>query len=264
VYEPEYVEARRVLLDALEALQDHLPSLVLVGAQAVYLHAGESDIAVAPYTTDADVAVAPELVADSPLIEDALTKRGFKRRENPGIWASKGGTTFDMLVPEALAGPGSRGADLGVHGRHAARRARGLEAALVQNSSLRIGGLDDSDKRTFEILVAGPAALTIAKVIKIGERLEDGRVVDKDALDVLRLFRGTTLEELTKGFSLLLEDNLSGPVTQEVVKLLPGLFGELNAPGVQMAMRSVAGVEDEEVIGHSLVALSRDLLESLG
>jgi hypothetical protein len=32
---PEYVTARRVLLDALSALQDHLDSLILVGAQAV-------------------------------------------------------------------------------------------------------------------------------------------------------------------------------------------------------------------------------------
>lgn len=32
---PEYVSARRVLLDALTALEGHLDSLVLVGAQAV-------------------------------------------------------------------------------------------------------------------------------------------------------------------------------------------------------------------------------------
>ncbi len=32
-----YVLARRVLLDALEALGDHREAIVLVGAQAVYL-----------------------------------------------------------------------------------------------------------------------------------------------------------------------------------------------------------------------------------
>ncbi|MHA6522880.1 hypothetical protein [Tessaracoccus sp. G1721] len=41
---PEYVAARRVLLDALEALTDHLPSLILVGAQAVYHHTGISGL----------------------------------------------------------------------------------------------------------------------------------------------------------------------------------------------------------------------------
>ncbi len=47
-----YVVARRVLLDALDALGTHRDAVVLVGAQAVYLRVGEADIAVAPYTTD--------------------------------------------------------------------------------------------------------------------------------------------------------------------------------------------------------------------
>ena len=33
----EYIEARRTLLDALDALQSHRDSLVLIGAQAVVL-----------------------------------------------------------------------------------------------------------------------------------------------------------------------------------------------------------------------------------
>jgi hypothetical protein len=48
VPDPIYVAARRALLNALDALQPHLEALVLVGAQAVYLHAGEGDLAVAP------------------------------------------------------------------------------------------------------------------------------------------------------------------------------------------------------------------------
>ena len=47
-----YVMARRVLLDALEALGAHRDAIILVGAQAVYLRVGEADLAVAPYTTD--------------------------------------------------------------------------------------------------------------------------------------------------------------------------------------------------------------------
>jgi hypothetical protein len=50
--DPLYVNAREVLLDALEALGPHRASLILVGAQAIYLHTGEADIAVAPFTTD--------------------------------------------------------------------------------------------------------------------------------------------------------------------------------------------------------------------
>src|SRR3990172_12331902 len=57
--DPLYVKAREVLLDALEALAPHRSSLVLVGAQAIYLHTGEADVAVAPYTTDADLVIDP-------------------------------------------------------------------------------------------------------------------------------------------------------------------------------------------------------------
>ena len=43
-----YVIARRVLLDALDALGGHRDAVVLVGAQAIYLRVGEADLAVAP------------------------------------------------------------------------------------------------------------------------------------------------------------------------------------------------------------------------
>ncbi len=63
--ESEYVIARRVLRDALTALRAHLDALVIVGTQAVYLQVGEGDLAVAPYTTDGDLAVEP---AASPIV----------------------------------------------------------------------------------------------------------------------------------------------------------------------------------------------------
>jgi hypothetical protein len=43
-----YVLARRVLLDALDALGIHRDAIVLVGAQAIYLRCGEADLAVTP------------------------------------------------------------------------------------------------------------------------------------------------------------------------------------------------------------------------
>lgn len=39
-HDPEYFAARRVLLDALDALGVHRKAVVLVGAQAIYLHVG--------------------------------------------------------------------------------------------------------------------------------------------------------------------------------------------------------------------------------
>ena len=53
-----YVVARRVLLDALTALAPHIDA-VSWRAQAVYLHTGTADLAVAPYTTDGDLVWTP-------------------------------------------------------------------------------------------------------------------------------------------------------------------------------------------------------------
>ncbi|HUN78622.1 MAG TPA: hypothetical protein VMU32_06875 [Solirubrobacteraceae bacterium] len=48
------VAARRVLLAALQALAAHRDALVVIGAQAIYLHTGQADIALAETTKDSD------------------------------------------------------------------------------------------------------------------------------------------------------------------------------------------------------------------
>ena len=75
--DPLYVRARTVLLDAADALADQLDAVVLVGAQAVYLHTGDADFATAEYTTDADFCVAPAALRDTPPLSDLLEARGF-------------------------------------------------------------------------------------------------------------------------------------------------------------------------------------------
>ena len=45
--DPLYVRARSALLDAVDALAEQLDAVVLVGAQAVYLHTGDADFATA-------------------------------------------------------------------------------------------------------------------------------------------------------------------------------------------------------------------------
>ena len=54
-----YVAARCALLDALKALGPHRSAAIVVGAQAIYIRAGEADLTVAPYTTDGDIALEP-------------------------------------------------------------------------------------------------------------------------------------------------------------------------------------------------------------
>ena len=82
--DPLYVRARTALLDAADALAEQLDALVLVGAQAIYLHTGRAEFAVAEYTTDADFCVAPEVLTDEPLLPGLLEARGFSLGQHPG------------------------------------------------------------------------------------------------------------------------------------------------------------------------------------
>ncbi len=90
MYDPEYVAARRALLDALEALGGQRQALVLVGAQAIYLHTGAGTLAVAEYTTDADIAVDPRLLLPLPGLAEAMERAGFfldTLQGAVGIWS---------------------------------------------------------------------------------------------------------------------------------------------------------------------------------
>ena len=130
---PIMIEARRALLDALEALSAHRQSLILVGAQAVYLRTSEIELPFsASSTTDADLAVDPATLAEEPPIGEAMTHAGFALilPDRPGIWGRHvmiGGIDetipVDLLVPEAVAGPGRRAARLVGHSKHVAGRA---------------------------------------------------------------------------------------------------------------------------------------------
>ena len=270
--DPEYVLARKVLLDALEALGEQRSALVLVGAQAIYLHTGDADLAVAPYTTDGDIALDPSRLKDNPKLAEALQEAGFTADiQQVGTWVKSRplegrpvDVKIDLMVPEARGGPGRRGARLGPHGNKAARKARGLEATLVDQQRRTIEALDDEDSRTFEVAVAGPAALLIAKLHKIAERVDNpGRSEDKDALDVLRLLRAVTTEALADGIHTLLNEEISAGVTEEALTYLRDLFHEPSRSGCQMAARAAAPLEPEDTITASCAVLAQDLLQAV-
>lgn len=262
--DPLYVRARAALLDTAHALGAHLDSIVLVGAQAIYLHAGDADLAVAEYTTDVDFTIGPAELADSPLIADLMAAGGFTPREHPGGWLSSDGIDVDLMVPEALAGPGGRGARLGVHGKRVARRAKGLEAALIDRDLHTIGALDAADDRTVRMNVAGPGALLVAKVHKISERARaDDRVRDKDALDVLRLLQAVETADLATRLARLRVEDPSAPVTNEAIAELASLLGTTGAVGTAMAIRAAGPQAGPAVVAASMTALIDDLLAEL-
>lgn len=262
--DPLYVRARAALLDATEALGAHLDAIVLVGAQAIYLHTGDADLAVAEYTTDADFTIGPTDLADSPLIAGLMEARGFTPHENLGRWVSPDGILVDLMVPEALAGPGTRGARLGPHGKRVARRAKGLEATLVDRDIQLIGALDPTDDRSVTMNVAGPGALLVAKTHKIAERTEsDDRVKDKDSLDVFRMLQAIETTNLVQRLQRLRSDDLSSAVTSEAIDHLPSLFGRSDAVGIEMVVRAVGLGADPEIIAASMAALVEELLAEL-
>jgi hypothetical protein len=230
VVDPLYIAARSTLLDALTALREHLPAVVLVGAQAVYLQAGEGDLAVAPFTTDGDLAIDPRTLASEPLIEVALRAAEFhSQKGSVGVWnrtVNVGGVStnipVDLLIPDSLGGPGRRAARIPPHASNSARRVTGLEAALVDNDRFTISALDAADTREFQLSVAGPSALLVAKVHKIFDRIESpDRLRDKDALDIYRLLRVVQTATLVSRFQLLLENGLSRSSTQRAIDEIP-------------------------------------------
>ena len=268
-----YVEARTVLLDALEALGTHRRAAVLVGAQAVYEHTREVDaeISVSPFTLDADVALVPELlVDDQPSILDSMKGAGFETTDQPGIYR-KGTDTgrigqVDLLVPKAVGGRSGRGANLGTHGRRAAMQVHGLEGALVSNGPIAVRSLREGDLRQYDIRVAGPAALIVAKVHKIAERSNDDRrdrLKDKDAFDVYRVLRAVDADSLAHEFQSMLTDEIANPVVTEAMDLFSEYFGDNEATGTLMVARYIEGIEDSSFFAASSVAISRELLELL-
>src|SRR6266513_2811738 len=138
--DPVVAAARLVLLDALEALGPLREAMILVGAQAVYLHTGSSTLAIAEYTRDADLAIDTRTIPPEPKLDTVLASAGFERGGQPGTWLSSRRTSaedpipVDFLVAEALAGrPGRRSAVVPGQPANSARQVRGLEGALIDN-----------------------------------------------------------------------------------------------------------------------------------
>jgi hypothetical protein len=269
-----YILARAVLLDALEALGAHRDAIVLVGAQAVYLHVGDADLAVRPYTTDADLLLDPDRLGEIPPLEQALMAAGFvpKKADSVGVWIThrvseqnpKTEVCVDLLAPASLSpGRGRRAAHLKGHDARSARKVVGLEGSLVDVVTMKVRSLSNDDERAFDTRVAGPAALMVAKLVKIDDRRETGRGNDKDALDIVRLLRGVPTAELAERMRRLEASQISSAVADRAVDLLRALFGRHGAHGIAMAARAAGDAVDADELAASAAVLANDLLESL-
>lgn len=231
--------------------------MILVGAQAVYLHTGQVSFAIDART-----------LGDDPRLEDAMTSAGFlldPASNQPGAWVSPRGIPVDLMVPEHVAGPrGRRAAKIPPHSRQAARRTIGLEAALVDQAPMTVGSLDVDDRSAI-VNVAGPAALLVAKLHKLGERTDQpSRLNDKDAHDSYRLLVATTTADLAVAIGRLLDVDVSRDVTLTALEYLTELFAAgPGALGSTMAGRAEEGVSQPNVVSAAVSTLAQDLLTEL-
>jgi hypothetical protein len=127
----------------------------------------------------------------------------------------------------------------------------GIEVAIVDNALTDIASLEPADPRTVPVRVAGVPALLVAKAIKVGERLADNRadrLVDKDASDILGMMMATEADEVAATFSRLLTHDQVADTTRDGLSQLRRHFGAPRAAGVEMAVRALAGVQDEDTV----------------
>ena len=216
-----------------------------------------------------------------PALEEAMTKAGFHLlpREGghvePGIWIA---TTHaagaeilipvDLIVPDGAADKrGRRGARLGTHGTRAARRAVGLEAALVDHSLETIAALEAEDPRSIVAAVAGPAALFVAKLHKLHDRVASdrpGRLDDKDAADIVRLVMATSPTDVGETIRELSEHEVAGPPSLRALAYIDELFGARGRPGIRAAARALRIALPEERVEAICISYTAALLQATG
>ena len=271
----EYIEARRVLLDALDALRGQLDAVILVGAQAVYVRTEGRLPNYQPFTTDADLVLDPTRLTDRPGLGGEMRDAGFTLTSERGIWEARfrrQGVDDDIVVPVDLIVPeqvaavaGRRAARLGgEHGKNSARKCPGLEGALVDYGTYVLGSLEPGDTRSISVSVAGEAALLVAKLHKLGERLDKPRRLEaKDAGDVYRLFDIIASDELAERIGVLLADPRSASTTAMALQYGNMLFGGPTETGVRLGVEALRTVVPEPTVVSVLTAYWRSLTAAI-
>lgn len=226
-------------------------------------------MAVAEATKDGDLGIDVRTLGDDPLIEEVIRRAGFHivaPAGQPGSWLSASGIPVDLKVPEAIAGRGRRSVEAPPHDSRAQRRAVGLEAAIVDNAVMTIRALTPNDNRAVDARVAGPAALLVAKLRKLGERQEKAptRLVDKDAYDVYRLLVAVPTQMLSTMLDRPLGDDLARDVAYQALDYLTKMFRAVDGVGAFMAGRAEELVGDPAVVSAASAAMGGDLLASVG
>lgn len=126
-----------------------------------------------------------------------------------------------------------------------------------------VSALDASDSRSFKLRVAGPAALLVAKLHKLNDRVGTNRLMPKDALDVLRLLELPSAG-LAATINRLQQDAVAAEITAEAMEVLRSMFATPGAEGSGLAAEALAGRRNEAIVRASCTALASELLTLLG
>jgi len=132
---------------------------------------------------------------------------------------------------------------------------------------MQIWALDSQDERSYMVKVAGPAALLVAKTIKIADRLVDAgrgqsaRVIDKDALDILRLLQEVPLAQLKEGLG---RHPAGSPAQADVRSALATLRAYATAPDSAIPQLALRASNGDPTVPASLAALVSSLLSVAG
>ena len=239
-------------------------SVTLIGAQAVYLRAGS-----APSRWPKPPGTPTSWSIHGSSAGSASRSRDDRSRLHPQPGQPTArcldvarGIAVDLMVPERLAGSsGRRGVRIPPHDNDSARRAARLEAAIVDRSPMSVESLDD-DGRSAVIDVAGPAALLVAKLHKLSERvdtpdrLNDGRA---RRLPTAGRNRDRRSRPTMRG---LQADEISQGITAQA--LAPRqLFASPQSLGSTIARRAEEGVGQPGTVSASASFLAKDLLSLL-
>ena len=264
----EYVIARRVLLDCLELLAAQSEALVLVGAQAIYLQTPVLDVGLPASTTDSDIAIDPDLLFENPDLAEVLESAGFRPHTSPGTWFSPEGVPIDLMVPSgALPASSRRTAPLEGQSGRTARRTSGLELALHDNNTMELRALDPNDTRIATVKVASPAALVVAKLIKLAERIagpKPDRVLAKDASDVLRILRYNDATTIGASLGQFAAESVGSGTIETAVEFLRSQLALRTSPVVELAVEYHRQFESGAQITASYRTLAQRLVEAYG
>ena len=99
---------------------------------------------------------------------------------------------------------------------------------------MTVRALATGDDRACQVSVAGPAALLVAKIHKLADRIDaddNRRINSKDAFDVFRLLQAVDAVELIDEINILTAAQVSAEVTAEAMAGFRELFGTPTGDG---------------------------------